>query len=408
MDSTICFNSVSKRYQIGTLPSLREAVTNSVRRMTRKDNDAGDSLDLWALRDINLEVRPGETLGVIGPNGAGKSTLLKLIARVTQPSQGQVRVRGRVSSLIELGAGFHPDLTGRENIYLNAAILGLSRKTVGGLFDQIVSFAELERFIDTPVKRYSSGMYARLGFAVAAHVDADVLLVDEVLSVGDYSFQHKCFAAIDRLRQNAKSIVFVSHNMPAVQSLCDRAIMLRQGRIVAQGTPDTTIQAYELQFAAANNESFGSVEAPESGAPFSITHVSVHGSADGPEADELPYGSAAVVRIAYHARQPVERPLFHFVVQRLDGTPCCGGNAGSDGFIPAVVTGPGVAEVSMPELSLPPSQYFVTAFVSNYLHSVDYARAVSRVFRVASQPFLDTRIGGYVVHGDWQFVPGGQ
>jgi hypothetical protein len=228
-----------------------------------------------------------------------------------------------------------------------------------------------------------------------------VLLVDEVLSVGDFSFQHKCFAAIDRLRQSARSIVFVSHNMPAVQSLCDRAIMLRQGRIVAQGAPATTIQAYEAQFVAANNEMLSSVEAPEAAAPLNITHVSVHRTSGAPEAEEVPYGAGALIRIAYHAREPVERPLFHFIVQRVDGTVCCGGNAGSDGFIPAAVTGTGCIEIALPQLTLPPSQYFVTAYISNYQHTIDYARAVSNIFRIAAQPFVDPRLGGYVVHGDW-------
>ena len=200
--------------------------------------------ELWALRDFSLSVQPGEVVGVIGPNGAGKSTLLKVIARVLKPTRGRARVAGRIGPLLELSAGFDPELTGRENVYLNGAILGLSRREVDRRFDHIVAFAELEAFIDAPIRTYSSGMVARLGFAVVTDVDADILLVDEVLAVGDESFQRKCLARIQAFRQQGVSILIVSHNMQTVRDMCDRAVWISGGEKRGEGTPEAVVQAY--------------------------------------------------------------------------------------------------------------------------------------------------------------------
>ncbi|MEM3432906.1 MAG: ABC transporter ATP-binding protein [Candidatus Methanomethyliaceae archaeon] len=201
--------------------------------------------DLLALDRVSFSVQAGEALGIIGPNGAGKTTLLKLLSRITRPSSGRIEVRGRVASLIELGAGFHPDLTGRENIYLNGAILGLSRKEIAARFESIVAFAELEPFIDIPIKRYSSGMYARLGFSTAIHVEPDILLVDEVLAVGDQAFQAKCLRYMQAVFHGRGIVIFVSHNLIAIQQLCDRVIWLDHGRIRAIGSPAEVIQDYQ-------------------------------------------------------------------------------------------------------------------------------------------------------------------
>lgn len=199
---------------------------------------------LWALQDVSFEVRHGEVVGIIGANGAGKSTLLKILSRVTEPTSGCIEMRGRLGSLLEVGTGFNPDLTGRENIYLNGAILGMKRAEIRRRFDEIVEFAELERFIDTPVKRYSSGMYMRLAFAVAAHLEPDILVVDEVLAVGDASFQKKCLGKMGNVAQTGRTVLFVSHNLLAVEDLCDRAIWLEGGRTVEQGEPKKVVSAY--------------------------------------------------------------------------------------------------------------------------------------------------------------------
>ena len=200
--------------------------------------------EMWALRDVCLEVKRGEVLGIIGRNGAGKSTLLKILSRVTAPTSGEVRVKGRIASLLEVGTGFHPELTGRENIYLNGTILGMTKAEIQRKLDEIVAFAELETFLDTPVKRYSSGMYVRLAFAVAAHLEPEILIVDEVLAVGDAQFQKKCVGKMGEVARGGRTILFVSHSMAAVQSLCARVALLRQGSLVQEGPPRAVIPAY--------------------------------------------------------------------------------------------------------------------------------------------------------------------
>jgi lipopolysaccharide transport system ATP-binding protein len=205
---------------------------------------------IWALQDLSIQVRHGEVLGVIGRNGSGKSTLLKLLSRITNPTTGYAEIRGRVGSLLEVGTGFHPELTGRDNVYLNGSILGLDRASIARRFDEIVAFAEVERFIDTPVKRYSSGMYLRLAFAVAAHLEPEILLVDEVLAVGDASFQRKCLGRMGHAAEEGRTVLFVSHNMTAVQGLCSRAIWLNEGKLTEEGTPGVVVSRY-LQDAAA-------------------------------------------------------------------------------------------------------------------------------------------------------------
>jgi ABC-type polysaccharide/polyol phosphate transport system ATPase subunit len=237
---TISLDNVAKRFMIchEKARSFQDALVQFVHRRN------GATEEFWALRDVSFSVGPGETLGLIGRNGSGKSTTLKLITRILSPTSGKVNVRGRVSALIELGTGFHPDLTGRENIFLNGSIFGYGRKAMNAKFDDIVAFAELERFIDTPVKHYSSGMYARLGFSVATSVDPDILIVDEVLSVGDESFQRKCLARIDEFRRLGKTILFVSHSLSRVETLCDRVLWLDGGRVRAEGTAVDMVREY--------------------------------------------------------------------------------------------------------------------------------------------------------------------
>ena len=237
---------VSKKFRKGELyGSLRDAIPGAVRKMLRRNHKGTNNThEFSALRDISLSVGHGEVLGIIGHNGAGKSTILKLLSGVLKPTGGSIVVNGRLSALIEIGAGFHPDLTGRENIYLNGTILGMSRAEIASRFDEIVEFSELAEFLDTPVKRYSTGMYARLGFAVAAHVAPDILIVDEVLSVGDYSFQNKCIERMRAIIKGGAAVVFVSHNLNAVATLCDRAILLDHGRILRQGCAQEVIRTY--------------------------------------------------------------------------------------------------------------------------------------------------------------------
>jgi lipopolysaccharide transport system ATP-binding protein len=246
MTRAIRFDGLSKRYVLrheqNAYLNFRDVITNTVKSVfTRKGRATRE--EFWALKDVSFEVQEGERLGIIGRNGAGKSTLLKLLSRITEPTHGRIQIRGRVASLLEVGTGFHPELTGRENIFLNGAILGMSKLEIRRKFDEIVDFAEVERFLDTPVKRYSSGMYVRLAFAVAAHLDPDVLVVDEVLAVGDIAFQKKCLGKMKDVA-TSRTVLFVSHNLGAIEQLCDRAIWLRDGTLQMDGPAATVLEAY--------------------------------------------------------------------------------------------------------------------------------------------------------------------
>jgi ABC-type polysaccharide/polyol phosphate transport system ATPase subunit len=245
---------LGKQYRIGHVvrrTTLRDALTSGVREAglamfspARRRDRGSEKPTIWALHDVTFEIARGESVGVIGPNGAGKSTLLKILSRITEPTEGDAWIDGRVGSLLEVGTGFHGELTGRENVYLNGAILGMKRSEIDRKFDEIVSFAEVEQFIDTPVKHYSSGMYLRLGFAVAAHLEPEILVVDEVLSVGDASFQRKCMRKIRSVVQEGRTVLFVSHNLDAVQQLCPRSIVLDQGRMAAWGDSRSVVSQY--------------------------------------------------------------------------------------------------------------------------------------------------------------------
>jgi lipopolysaccharide transport system ATP-binding protein len=236
---------VGKRYRLGQLGTGYRLLTEVVAdRLKRVGQARRERPEFWALRDIGFEVERGETFGIIGHNGAGKSTLLKLLSRVTPPTEGEIRLRGRVGALLEVGTGFHAELTGRENVYLNGAVLGMRRAEIARKFDEIVEFAEVERFIDTPVKRYSSGMYLRLAFSVAAHLEPDVLIVDEVLSVGDLAFQEKCLGRMERVAGEGRTVLFVSHNLTAVQKLCPRSMLLARGEKLIEGATTEVIDAY--------------------------------------------------------------------------------------------------------------------------------------------------------------------
>lgn len=243
----ISVEGVSKRFVIRKEKSLKERLVNFGRSNLHKE-------DFYALRDVDLDIQSGSTVGLIGPNGSGKSTLLKLIGGILQPNTGQVRYRGRIAALLELGAGFHPDLTGRENVYLNASILGLSRQQIDRHFDAIVDFSGIEQFIDTQVKFYSSGMYVRLAFAVAVHVDPDILLVDEVLAVGDEPFQRKCLERIRGFQHEGRTIVLVTHGLDQVAEFCDRAVVLEQGRVVLDGEPRDALRTLRADFEATRKE----------------------------------------------------------------------------------------------------------------------------------------------------------
>lgn len=259
-DIAIKVENLGKSYFLGhnsaqaeRYTALRDVISHNAKNLARKTRDMfqgkviiqGDEVEeFWALRDVSFDIKQGDRVGIIGRNGAGKSTLLKILSRITEPTKGRIQINGRVASLLEVGTGFHPELTGRENIFLNGAILGMSRKEILRKFDEIVSFAEVEKFLDTPVKRYSSGMYVRLAFAVAAHLEPEILVVDEVLAVGDAQFQKKCLGKMEAVASEGRTVLFVSHNMGALLNLCNKAVLLNQGKMISEGSTDEIVKQY--------------------------------------------------------------------------------------------------------------------------------------------------------------------
>ena len=281
MSAIIKVEGVGKRYRIGLRPeshaTLRDALVGAARaplRRLRRRRSGGEAPGtFWALNDVSFEVAPGEVVGVIGRNGAGKSTLLKILSRITEPTRGSVKLYGRVASLLEVGTGFHPELSGRENIFLNGAILGMRRVEINRKFDEIVAFSDVEKFIDTPVKFYSSGMYVRLAFSVAAHLEPEILIVDEVLAVGDMAFQQKCLGKMEEVSRGGRTVLFVSHNIVSIQRLCNFAILLKDGQVQASGATDDVVAEYLQQN---RTTAFGwtrEAPAPEGGAYFERVYL---------------------------------------------------------------------------------------------------------------------------------------
>jgi lipopolysaccharide transport system ATP-binding protein len=317
---------LGKRYRIGereTYRALRDTLTNAALAPLRRFQRGAQAVDdtIWALRDVSLEVAQGEVLGVIGHNGAGKSTLLKILSRITEPTEGRAEVRGRVGSLLEVGTGFHPELTGRENIFLNGAILGMKRVEIARRFDEMVAFAGVERFIDTPVKRYSSGMYLRLAFAVAAHLEPEILLVDEVLAVGDAAFQKKCLGRMSEVAREGRTVLFVSHNLPSIEKLCQRVIVVDGGRMVMQGDPVTCIAAY---LGSRNEASVGvdlaAVPRLDPRLVPVYTRLELRDT-DGTPVSAVGSGEPLEFHLSYSAEREIANPSFGIIVSNGMGMP---------------------------------------------------------------------------------------
>lgn len=305
---------LGKKYRIGGRQegygTLRDALATAAQLPLQMLANRGRRIhpkEIWALRDISFEVKSGEVLGIIGRNGAGKSTLLKILSRITYPTIGRAEIYGRVGSLLEVGTGFHPELTGRENIYLNGAVLGMKKVEIQRKFDEIVEFAEIAQFLDTPVKRYSSGMYMRLAFAIAAHLEPEILIVDEVLAVGDAAFQKKCLGKMENVAREGRTVLFVSHNLPAIQSLCDRVIHLKHGKLVDQGSPSRIVRSYlEDVMSSSNNQLEQRVDRSGDG---SAKLVSLEIESTDPD-KVIRSGSRLKMTVGYTSDLPVTRPQF--------------------------------------------------------------------------------------------------
>ncbi len=344
---------LSKQYHIGlrekVTRTFREAVTDAfmapvrnlrnLRRLTRVEHDSPDII--WALHDISFDIQPGEVVGIIGKNGAGKSTLLKILSRITEPTSGEIRLHGRVASLLEVGTGFHPELTGRENIYLNGTILGMRKTEIDRKFDEIVAFSEIEKFLDTPVKRYSSGMYVRLAFAVAAHLEPEILLIDEVLAVGDAAFQKKCLGKMGDVAHQGRTVLFVSHNMPAVRELCPRAIYLTDGSIALDGVTDTIIEHYIKASLNKPPHEFIIKAAAGSGKVTPLSVVIRNGKGD--KSNVVDMDEDFTIAVTYQIHEPINNYHTFINVYSTDSTLVFGAATwDTHGLNPDVVSQPGI------------------------------------------------------------------
>jgi len=348
MEPVIEFRAVSKRYIVGGGRSLRSALAALPQRALGRAPQT--SSEFWAIKDVDFAIEPGQSVGFLGHNGAGKTTILKLLSGITRPTQGHITVRGRVGTLIELGAGFHPEMSGRENVYLNGVILGMTRREVAHRFDSIVEFAGIGDFLDTPVKRYSSGMYVRLAFAVAAHIDPAVLLVDEVLAVGDIGFRAKCYRRMAELRANGTTVVLVSHDVYAIRDTCDRALLLWQGKVLEDGAPDAVIGSYLARMEAAEtkappiseaetgpNQNIGNARPKaERAAIRSVRLLDRAGRA----VTSIVSGEAFTIEVDYEAFEVVRQPIFRVDFYR-QGVLVSGSSTAYDGIAVEPLEGTG-------------------------------------------------------------------
>jgi lipopolysaccharide transport system ATP-binding protein len=355
----VVFDCVWKKFRRGERhDSLRDLIPAAAARLFGRSQSPNQELtekEFWAVHDVSFDVGPGEALGIIGPNGAGKSTILKLLSRILRPTRGRCEVRGRAGALIEVAAGFHPDLTGRENVFLQGAIMGMKRADIARKFDEIVDFAGVSEFIDTQVKRYSSGMNARLGFAIAAHLDPDVLLIDEVLSVGDAAFQDRCVERMRELIKRGIPLVFISHNLPAVLELCTRAIVIDHGTVKFDGEPAAAIQEYRLVPWTKTNKA----NEAASTAPVHIARTELLNER-GERAAVFQSGGALRIRVGYEARQPMSNISIAVDIHRGDDVYCAGINTMMDKRDLGVLAGAGYVDLLIPRLNLLPGCYLIS------------------------------------------------
>jgi ABC-type polysaccharide/polyol phosphate transport system ATPase subunit len=456
--SLVRFDRVSKRFTLHRerSRSFQELFLGLIHRQRRPTKE-----EFWALQDVSLDVGEGEMVGIVGPNGAGKSTILKLISRIIEPTSGTIEVNGRVGALLELGTGFHPDLTGRENVYLNGSVVGLGRREIDRLMDEIIGFSEMERFIDVPVKHYSSGMFMRLGFSVAVHIRPNILLVDEVLAVGDHAFQLRCLDRIQEMKRRGVTILLVTHDTDQVHELCDRAVWLDGGRIRAQGVVDYVLEAYLTEARAADAQALIRSEtairdsgpdkwsgtAPYSAkldmesratadeaAPDKVSGEAPGGApSDGPSGTSRRWGTREgeivnvqlvdgcgreqrsfktgdpfVVRIHYLAHQRIERPHFGIGLDSANGLHISGPNTNFSGFDIEAIEGAGSIEYVIDRLPLLAGSYLLSTSLYDYdgLYAYDHHHQAYG-FRVYQDETRQERYGTVVIPSHWRMrTPG--
>ena len=393
------YNIASTKYRHDTLrDQLMDSLTSVLRRNRQLDQE---EKTFWALKDVSFEIEQGEIVGIIGRNGAGKSTLLKILSRITEPTLGRGEIYGRVGSLLEVGTGFHPELTGRENIYLNGAIIGMKREEIHRKFDAIVDFAEIGKFIDMPVKRYSSGMYVRLAFAVSAHLKPEILMIDEVLSVGDLQFQRKCMAYAEELVKSNSTILFVSHNMFLVKSMCNRVILLSGGKVCFDGSPAEAIPLYEEDEKKVSELSWArsAIGTDSSQWAVYVTEMETFDET-GQQRNLFNYGERMRLRFKFSVRQTVTNPNFLVSFIRSDEVACCNYNTKMDGFDVSPLCTDGVIELLTPPLKLVSESYKIYILIRDVNFERLYCAQTGKTFHVRHH-LLNTHFGVFHEQGEW-------
>jgi ABC-type polysaccharide/polyol phosphate transport system ATPase subunit len=391
--AAISIEGVSKTYRL--YHERNQSLKGAIMRRARVKYESFAALD-----DVSIEIPAGETFGLIGENGSGKSTLLKCIARILRPDAGSIRSEGKISALLELGAGFHPELSGRDNVYLNGAILGLSRRELNARFDDIVGFAGLEHFIDTPVKNYSSGMYVRLGFSVAINVDPDILLVDEVLAVGDEEFQRRCSEKFAELKHSGKTVVIVSHALGSVRNLCDEVALLEHGKLIATGPSGEVIDGYlsDVHVDRVADGDYGSRWGSGEGKIDRVELLGVNGA----PATDIHTGDPFTIRLHYAMSEPIPQPVFGVAIQTLEGFTVTGPNTRQAGAVPDQLSGTGHVDLRVDRLMLAPGTYDLSVSLYDYScsHAFDFRHRTLRFDVERGNPVEEH--GVMALGGSWE------
>jgi lipopolysaccharide transport system ATP-binding protein len=401
-DIVIKARKLGKRYRRGSLATRHNSIRDVLQAQvgvlfSRNKREEQRKTTFWALRDVSFDIARGENVGIVGLNGAGKSTLLKVLSRIVEPSVGTARITGRLGALLEVGTGFHNELTGRENIYLYGAILGMSRQEVSRKFDAIVDFSEIGDFIETPVKRYSSGMYVRLAFAVAAHLDPDILLLDEVLAVGDLSFQRKCMDFARQLQRKGSTILFVSHNMFSIRTMCRRIIYLKNGRMVFDGATEEGLRLYET------DSKLGPTPWAPSDPSLLVTSVDLLSEA-GERKTMFKFGERMRVRIGYRTLRPIEGPHFLCSIKRSDQLLCCNFSSHADIVHLPPISGDGTVELLTPPLKVVSDRYTVTIAVRENGFKQLVAGQIGSSFHVQHDTFEVSEFGVFHEPAEWRIL----
>jgi ABC-type polysaccharide/polyol phosphate transport system ATPase subunit/uncharacterized protein YcfJ len=393
-DIAVEVEGVSKRFRL--YHERNQSVKAALMRGRRAKFD-----EFWALKDVSLSVPAGKTYGLIGHNGSGKSTLLKCMAGILVPDKGGLRTHGRISALLELGAGFHPELSGRDNVYLNGSILGMSKKQIDRLFDEIVGFAGLETFIDTPVKNYSSGMYVRLGFSVAINVDPEILMVDEVLAVGDESFQRKCMEKFKDFRDEGRTIVIVSHALGTMRSMCDEVAWLDHGTLLGTGKPSDIVDEY----VGASHEDRGDEAGGRRWGSGELQVVAAELVRRGERVGRVATGDDVTIRLRYRASTPIADPVFGIALHTLEGQHVTGPNTRDVDLSVGLLSGDGYVDLEVPRLMLTPGTYelSVAAYDHSLVHAYDHRERVMRFDVTPGDP--RDQFGVVSLGGSWNVAP---